>query len=180
MIRISFRKHHYYHSNDNNFIRKIIRITNGTEEFDKCLLIYFYKNAKSSEQLKLTVHGNGQTSTNLQYRSSGNLMDNVKTTSQLHGSLTANFNNLVDKRIREASLSEIPKNRKQLANQRLIIKQENESHFKSKDELHDAIINNPDGEFIRSIDILHSSYRTVVFSQLQIFDLVSFCAFVTI
>ncbi len=172
------RKYHYYHSNDNNFIRKIVRLTGSLGNFDKCLLCYFFKNEISAEPtLKLTVHGNSKYSTSFQCRSSRSLMEEVKEVSQKHGSLTDNYNNFVQKKIPEASLSEIPKNRKQVANQKFLIKKQNSTYFDSKDELHDAIMSNLDGEFIRSMDILFDTFRSVVFTHQQIFDLVRFCKF---
>jgi len=171
------RKYFFYHSTDKNFVRKIVRFTNSSEDFDKCLLIYFFKNESTTElQLKLTVHGNSRHSTSFQCRSSGRLMEEVKQVSQMHGSLTDNYNTFVKKKIPEASLSEIPKNRKQVANQKYLISKEDTTYFDSKDELHDAVMWNTDGEFVRSMDILFNTFRAIVFTHQQVFDLCRFCA----
>ncbi len=165
-------KYFYYHTTSTNFIRKIIRFTNSSTDFDKCLLIYY----GAPTELKLTVHGNSKKSNRLQYRSSGSLLDDISESSQLHGSVTANYNKLVEKRIPEASISEIPKNKNQITNRKFYIKSENTTHFTSKDELFDAIYNMHDGKFVRNCEIMHDTYRTVCFSDQQICDLVRFCA----
>ena len=79
------------------------------------------------------------------------------------------------KKIPEASLSDLPKKRKQFSNHKCIIKRENATHFTSKDELYDAICSMRDGSFVQSCEILFDTYRTVCLSERQILDMVRFC-----
>lgn len=41
-IYFKVTKYHYYHKLDCTFARKIIRFSNDSTDFDKCLLIYFH------------------------------------------------------------------------------------------------------------------------------------------
>ena len=136
--------------------------------------MYFSKD-NQSPPLKLTVHGNSKIKTNIYVRSSESLKEEIKKQSQSHESITSSYNKLVEKKIPEASLSEIPKNRKQFANFKCIINRESKDYFSSKDELYDALCNMGDGSCVRCYEIVHNTYRTVCFSDQQIIDLVRFC-----
>lgn len=87
-----------------------------------------------------------------------------------------NYNHLVSENVDKPSLSQIPRNFRQLINHKSIHQEAERTYFHTKDDYYDAIKNIGAGDFVGNISFESTSVSSVCFTRQQFNDLIRFCA----